>query len=78
MYIPKHFSVLDKEAISFIEVDAFGQLVSHVDEKSFCTHIPFQLSENKEKLIGHLVIQSWQRLCANDALAPSPVGRRLG
>ena len=55
MYIPKHFEVTDKDEIfAFINENAFGQLISTVDGRHFSTHMPFLVSEDKTKLIGHL------------------------
>jgi transcriptional regulator len=55
MHIPKHFRIDDQnEALSFIEKNAFGQLVTIVDNKPFATHIPFLLSEDKQHLIAHI------------------------
>jgi len=55
MYLPKHFEVTDKEEIfAFIEAHAFAQLISNVDGRPFSTHLPFLLSDDKTKLIGHL------------------------
>lgn len=63
MYIPKHFDVSDQnELLSFIAANSFGQFISKVDERPFCTHLPFLLSEDKEKLIGHLAIHNPQHL----------------
>ena len=61
MYIPKHFEVTDeKEKYAFIEANAFGQLVSNSAGRLFSTHIPFFLSSDKTKLIGHLARQNPQ------------------
>lgn len=55
MYIPKHFAVDDiGEKLKFIEQNAFGQLISHVNGKLFSTHLPVYLSPDKTQLIGHL------------------------
>ena len=55
MYIPKHFEVTDEDEIfAFIEENAFGQLISHVKGRLFSTHLPFLLSENRKKIVGHL------------------------
>lgn len=55
MYLPKHFEVTDKEELlAFIEANAFAQLISNVDGRPFSTHLPFMLSDDKSKLIGHL------------------------
>ena len=61
MYIPKQFEVTDKEEIlSFIELNAFGQLISNVQNRLFSSHIPFLLSHDKTKIIGHLSKQNPQ------------------
>ncbi len=62
MYIPKHFEITDKEEIfSFIEENAFGQLISNVGGRLFTTHLPFLVSEDKTKLLGHLAVQNPQK-----------------
>lgn len=61
MYIPKYFEVTDKEEIfAFVESNAFGQLISNVGGKLFSTHMPFLLSDDKTKIIGHLALQNPQ------------------
>ncbi len=61
MYIPKHFEVTDKEEIfAFVEANAFGQLISNVNGRLFSTHLPFLLSEDRSKIIGHLALQNPQ------------------
>ena len=61
MYIPKHFEVTDKDEIfAFVEANAFGQLISNVGGKLFSTHLPFLMSEDRSKIIGHLAIQNPQ------------------
>lgn len=61
MYIPKHFEITDKnEIFAFVEENAFGQLISNVDGKLFSTHLPFLLSEDKSKVLGHLALQNPQ------------------
>jgi len=55
MYIADSFKITDEDEIfSFIETNPFGQLISLVQGKHFSSHIPFLLSEDKSKLIGHL------------------------
>ena len=55
MFIPKSFKVIDeKEIQAFIQANAFGQLISSKDGHLLCTHIPFLVSDDKTKLIGHL------------------------
>jgi len=54
MYTPKYFEVTDeKEIFSFIEANGFGQIISNSDGRLFSTHIPFLLSADKTKLLGH-------------------------
>ena len=61
MYIPKHFEVTDDDQIfAFIEDNGFGQLISSVQGKLFSSHIPFLLSSDKQKLVGHLAKQNPQ------------------
>jgi transcriptional regulator len=61
VYIPKHFKVTDKDEIfAFIEANAFGQLISNVNGRLFSTHLPFLLTEDKTKVIGHLAIPNPQ------------------
>jgi len=55
MFIPKSFHITDKEEIfAFIQANAFGQLISSKDGRLLSSHIPFLVSEDKTKLIGHL------------------------
>ena len=61
MYIPKHFEVTDeKEIHAFIEANAFGQLISNAGGRLYSTHIPFLLSDDKTRLLGHLAKQNPQ------------------
>jgi transcriptional regulator len=61
MYIPKHFEITDREEIyRFIKANGFGQLISLVNGKLFSSHIPFLLSEDHCKLIGHISKQNPQ------------------
>jgi transcriptional regulator len=61
VYIPKYFEISDKEEIfAFVDANAFGQLISNVDGKLFSTHMPFLLSDDKTKIIGHLALQNPQ------------------
>ncbi len=61
MYIPRHFEVTDDDQIiAFIEANGFGQLISSVQGKLFSSHIPFLLSSDKQKLVGHLAKQNPQ------------------
>jgi len=72
MYIPKHFEVTDKEEIcAFIKANAFGQFISSVESRLFSTNIPFLLSDDHSKLIGHLAKQNpqWENLEGQEVLA---------
>ncbi|WP_105102859.1 FMN-binding negative transcriptional regulator [Microbulbifer pacificus] len=61
MYIPKHFSVNDRqELLRFVQKNAFGQLISRADNRPEASHLPFLLSENSEVLVGHLARQNPQ------------------
>ena len=63
MYIPKHFEVTDQDEIfAFIEENAFGQLTSLVEGRLFATHLPFLVSDDKSKIIGHVARQNPQHL----------------
>jgi len=55
MYIPPHFEVNDKaEIFTFIEANAFGQLISTLEGRFFSTHMPFLLGVSRKCLLGHL------------------------
>jgi len=61
LYIPKHFEINDEnEVFAFIENNAFGQLVCDVRGRLFSTHIPFLVSEDRTKVIGHMAHQNPQ------------------
>ena len=61
MYIPKQFEITDKDEIfSFIKGVAFGQLISHVDNQLFSSHIPFLVSDDNIFLICHIAKQNPQ------------------
>ncbi|WP_160151595.1 FMN-binding negative transcriptional regulator [Microbulbifer sp. ALW1] len=54
MHTPKHFSVTDNnELLAFIAKNAFGQLISTVDGRPVATHMPFLVSDDGCKLLGH-------------------------
>lgn len=55
MFTPKRFKVTDEDEIyAFIQANAFGQLISSKNDRLLSSHIPFLLSVDKNKLIGHL------------------------
>ena len=61
MYMPKHFAVTDSvEIFKFVESNTFGQLISSVRGRPFATHMPFVLSDDNKKLIGHISQQNTQ------------------
>ena len=44
----------EKEIFSFIKANAFGQLISSVEDRPCVSHLPFLLSQDKKPLICHL------------------------
>jgi transcriptional regulator len=65
MYVPDHFKVEDNEEIfSFIDANAFGQLISVVDDRPFASHLPFLITEDRKSLQCHLARSNphWQNL----------------
>ncbi len=65
MYVPDHFKVSDQEEIySFLEANAFGQLISLQDDRLTASHWPFLLSSDRKNLRCHLARQNtqWQQL----------------
>lgn len=67
MHIPSHFEVTDeKEILSFIEQNSFGQLVSTLNNRLFTTHMPFMLSSDKQKLLGHIALNNPQHAGLED------------
>jgi len=71
MYIPRHFEVTDKtEIFTFIEANAFGQLISTLDGRLFSTHIPILFSADSNRLLGHLAKANpqWQAIQGQEVL----------
>ena len=65
MYVPKHFSVTEQEEIfSFLDANAFGQLISVADHRPTASHLPFLVSADRRYLHCHLARQNshWQAL----------------
>ncbi len=61
MYIPQHFEITDtNEIFAFVESNAFGQLISSVQGRPFSTHMPFLISEDRQKIVGHVAKQNPQ------------------
>ena len=71
MYIPKHFEVTDQEEICrFIKENAFGQLISSVDNRPFSTHLPFQLNAEQNSLFCHVARRNpqWKAIAEQEVL----------
>ncbi len=63
MYLPPQFEITDSiEIQSFIEANAFGQLISTVDGRLFSTHMPFLVDADCTTLYGHLAKPNPQHL----------------
>lgn len=63
MYTPQHFQVSDRdEALAFIKTHGFGQLISTVNGRLFCSHIPFYADREGRVLVCHLAKKNpqWQ------------------
>jgi transcriptional regulator len=71
MYIPKHFEVTDTEKIfAFIRENSFGQLISTVEGRLYCSHIPFLLRDDGKSLISHVAKRNpqWKSIEAHEVL----------
>jgi len=71
MYVPDHFKVSDEEEIfSFLEANAFGQLISLQDKRLTGSHLPFLIDADRKRLWCHLARQNsqWQQLEGQQAL----------
>jgi len=65
MYLPDHFTVSDEDEIfSFLDANAFGQLVSIDAGRPYVSHLPFLIASNRKFLHCHLARQNpqWQQL----------------
>jgi transcriptional regulator len=65
MYVPDHFNVSEQDEIfSFIDANAFGQLISIDGERPFVSHLPFLIGGDRKSLQCHLARQNpqWQTL----------------
>jgi len=75
MYIPRHFEVADeKEILSFLQANSFGQLVSRHQEQLFSTHLPFLIGADVKFLKCHLARQNpqWQDIENQEVLIIIP------
>jgi transcriptional regulator len=71
MYLPKYFNITDSDKIfEFIRANAFGQLISLVDGKPFCSHIPFLLGKDERSLVCHMAKRNrqWENIEGQDVL----------
>jgi len=65
MYIPDHFKVsAEDEIFSFIDANAFGQLISIEAGRPYASHLPFLIAPDHEVMHCHLARQNpqWQQL----------------
>lgn len=61
MYVLRHFSETDRDEIfAFVEANAFGQLVSTLEGRLFSSHLPFEVSGDRSRLLCHLARQNPQ------------------
>ena len=71
MYVPEHFKVSDRqEMLSFLEANAFGQLISVADNRPTASHLPFLVADDLKYLQCHLARQNpqWKQLEAQQVL----------
>jgi transcriptional regulator len=73
MYVPKPFQNTERSQLNdFIRENGFAVLVSTTDQKITATHIPLHLSDDGEKLYGHIARANpqWKNFDAlNEVLA---------
>ena len=65
MYVPDQFKISDQEEIfSFLQANAFGQLISLQDKRLTSSHLPFLIADDRKRLLCHLARQNpqWQTL----------------
>ena len=65
MYVPDHFKISDQaEIFSFLQANAFGQLISLEDQRLTSSHLPFLIADDRKRLLCHLARQNsqWQQL----------------
>jgi len=71
MYVPDHFKISDQEEIfSFLQANAFGQLISLQDNRLTSSHLPFLIADDRKRLKCHLARQNsqWQQLAGQQVL----------
>jgi transcriptional regulator len=65
MYVPEHFKISDqREMLSFLDANAFGQLISIEDNRPTASHLPFLIADDLQYLQCHLARQNlqWRQL----------------
>jgi transcriptional regulator len=65
MYLPDHFNISDQDEIfSFLQANAFGQLISLQDKRITSSHLPFLIAAERKHLQCHLARQNpqWRQL----------------
>ena len=65
MYTPNHFKITDEDEIfSFVEANAFGQLISIQEQRLTASHLPFLISRERRQLLCHLARPNlqWQAI----------------
>ena len=65
MYLPKHFEVAEEaEIFSFIDANAFGQLISIDAGRPYASHLPFLVASDHTRMHCHLARQNpqWQQI----------------
>lgn len=65
MYVPEQFSISDREEIfSFIDANAFGQLISIDAQRPLASHLPFLIAKDRRTVLCHLARQNpqWRQL----------------
>jgi len=71
MYLPKHFEVTEEaEIFSFIDANAFGQLISIEAGRPCASHLPFLIANDHTRIHCHLARQNsqWQQLADQQVL----------
>jgi transcriptional regulator len=71
MYVPDHFKVSEEnEIFSFIDANAFGQLISVDGGRPYASHLPFLIASDRKALHCHLARQNpqWRQLADQQVL----------
>jgi transcriptional regulator len=71
MYLPKHFEVAEEaEIFSFVDANAFGQLISIDAGRPYASHLPFLIASDHKSMHCHLARQNpqWQQITHQQVL----------